>query len=82
MTKRNHEHYEIAKRFGAGRAFTRLEFKRRYHQEYPKRISPPNPSDYCINLHQKTAKDLPKFLRWLGRGQYELIDASSYSDRE
>ena len=29
MPKRHQEHYEIAKRFGVGRAFTRLEFNQR-----------------------------------------------------
>jgi hypothetical protein len=74
MSKRHREHYEIAKRFGAGRPFSRLEFNRLYRQEYPKRISPPNPSGYCVNLPQKSTKDFPKFLRWLGRGRFEFIN--------
>lgn len=53
MAKRDEEHYEIARRFGVDRPFTRLEFNRLYRQEYPKRISVPIPSDYCVNLHQK-----------------------------
>jgi len=73
MPKRHQEHYEIAKRFGVGRAFTRLEFNHHYRQEYRIRISPPNPADYCINLHPKAAEGYPKFLRWLGRGRYEFI---------
>jgi hypothetical protein len=75
MNRRHQEHYEIAKRFGLGRVFTRLEFNQLYRQEYPERISAPIPSDYCINLHQKAAQGFgyPKFLRWLGRGRYEFI---------
>ena|SRR5689334_19437730 len=73
---RHQAHYEVGKRFGLGRMFTRSEFNQAFHQEYPKRTSPPNPSDYCVNLHQKMTKDFPKFLRWLGRSQYEFIGAS------
>ena len=73
MSKREKEHYEIAKRFGVGRPFTRLEFYSLYCQEYPKRISTPIPSDFCINLYPKGAESFPKFLRWLGRGRYEFI---------
>jgi hypothetical protein len=53
MSKREKEHYEIAKRFGVGRPFTRLEFYSLYCQEYPKRISTPIPSDFCINLYPR-----------------------------
>jgi len=67
------EHYEIAKRFGVGRTFTRLEFNHLYRQECRIRISTPNPADYCINLHSKAAEGYPKFLRWLDRGRYEFI---------
>ena len=73
MSKREKEHYEIAKRFGVGRPFTRFEFYRLYWQEYPKRTSTPIPSDFCINLSPKGAESFPKFLRWLGRGLYEFI---------
>ena len=77
MSKREKEHYEIAKRFGVGRPFTRLEFYSLYCQEYPKRISTPIPSDFCINLYPKGAESFPKFLRWLGRGRYEFIATRS-----
>jgi hypothetical protein len=30
------------------------------------------PSDYCVNLSAKGTEGYPKFLRWLGRGRYEL----------
>ena len=70
---RNQEHFEIAKRFGVGRPFTRIEFKTLYRQEYPKRISEPAPTAYCINVNYRSAKGVPKFLRWLGRGRYEFI---------
>ena len=73
VARRHQEHYEIAKKFGVGRVFTRMDFNFLYHQEYPSRISPPNPSDYCVNLHARAARDYPKFLRWLGRSQYEFI---------
>jgi hypothetical protein len=72
MAKRDQEHYEIARRFGIDQPFTLSEFKRLYRQEYPKRISPPIPSDYCVNLNSKVAVRCPKFLRWLGRGRYEF----------
>jgi hypothetical protein len=74
MTRREREHYEIAKKFGIGRPFTSFEFKCLYRQEYPKRASPPIPTDFCINLYANSAKRFPKFLRWLGRGRYEFID--------
>ena len=73
MRKRDQEHYEIARKFGAGRPFTRSEFNRHYYEEYPNRVSGPIPSDYCINLSPKVAERCPKFLRWLGRGRYEFI---------
>jgi hypothetical protein len=73
MSKREKEHYEIAKMFGVGRPFTRFEFYSLYWQEYPKRRSTPIPSDFCINLSPKGAESFPKFLRWLGRGLYEFI---------
>jgi hypothetical protein len=72
MAKRDKEHYEIATRFG-DRPFTRLEFNLLYRQGYPKRISAPIPSDYCVNLNPKTGERLPKFLRWLGPGRYQFI---------
>jgi hypothetical protein len=53
MSKREKEHYEIAKTFGVARRFTRSDFYSLYSQEYPRRISPPIPSDFCINLHPK-----------------------------
>ena len=74
MTRREQEHYEIAKRFGLHRPFTRFEFNHLYRQEYPDRISTPIPSDFCINLHPMGAERFPKFLSWLGRGRYEFID--------
>ena len=74
MTRREREHYEIAKRFGPHRPFTRLEFNSLYRQEYAERASPPIPTDFCINLYAKSAERFPKFLRWLGRGRYEFID--------
>jgi len=74
MTRREREHYEIAKRFGLHRPFTRLEFNSLYRQEYAERASPPIPTDFCINLYAKSAERFPKFLRWLGRGRYEFID--------
>ena len=73
MSKREKEHYEIAKMFGVGRPFTRFEFYSLYWQEYPKRRSTPIPSDFCINLSPKGAESFPKFLRWLRRGLYEFI---------
>jgi hypothetical protein len=73
VTKRHQEHFEIAKKLGTGRVFTRMEFNLLYHQEYPSRASPPNPSDYCVNLYPSMAKDFPKFLRWVGRGRYEFV---------
>jgi hypothetical protein len=73
MRKRDQEHYEVARKFGAGRPFTRSEFNRLYHQEFPNRVSGPIPSDYCVNLSPKVAEACPKFLRWLGRGRYEFI---------
>jgi hypothetical protein len=48
MSKREKEHYEIAKMFSVGRPFTRFEFYSLYWQEYPKRRSTPIPSDFCI----------------------------------
>jgi hypothetical protein len=75
MRKRDQEHYEIARKFGAGRPFTRSEFNRLYYEEYPNRVSGPIPSDYCINLSPKLAEVCPKFLRWLGRGRYEFVGA-------
>jgi hypothetical protein len=76
MAKRDQEHYEIARRFGVDRAFTRSEFNRLYREEYTQRISAPTPSDYCVNLNPKVAVRCPKFLRWLGRGRYEFIGGS------
>ena len=73
MTNRNQEHYEIANKFGVSRPFTMFAFKSLYRQEYPGRISAPIPSDYCVNLGPKGSQRFPKFLRWLGRGRYELI---------
>jgi hypothetical protein len=73
MRKRDQEHYEVARKFGVGRPFTRSEFNRLYHQEYPNRVSAPLPTDYCVNLNPKVAEACPKFLRWLGRGRYEFI---------
>jgi hypothetical protein len=70
---RHQAHHEIAKKFGLARTFTRSEFNQLFHQEYPERISPPNPSDYCVNLNQKMTRNFPKFLRWIGRSQYEFI---------
>ena len=74
MRKRDQEHYDVAKRFGLGRPFTRSEFNRLYYDEYPNRVSAPIPSDYCVNLSPKVAEACPKFLRWLKRGRYEFID--------
>jgi hypothetical protein len=76
VPKRHQEHYEIAKILGVGHVFTRMEFNQLYHQKYPSRKSPPNPSDYCVNRHPRTAKDFPKFLRWLRRSRYEFIGRS------
>jgi hypothetical protein len=59
MSKREKEHYEIAKMFGVGRPFTRFEFYSLYWQEYPKRRSTPIPSDFCINLSPKGAESFP-----------------------
>jgi hypothetical protein len=73
MRKRDQEHYEVARKFGAGRPFARSEFNRLYHEEYPNRVSGPIPSDYCVNLSPRVAEACPKFLRWLGRGRYEFI---------
>jgi hypothetical protein len=56
MRKRDQEHYAIARKFGAGRPFTRSEFNRLYYEEYPNRVSGPIPSDYCINLSPKVAR--------------------------
>ena len=75
--KRDKEHYEIARRFGVDRPFTLSEFKLLYRKEYPKRISEPIPSGYCVNLNQKVAERCPKFLRWLGRGRYQFIGRST-----
>jgi hypothetical protein len=61
MSKREKEHYEIAKMFGVGRPFTRFEFYSLYWQEYPKRRSTPIPSDFCINLSPNGAESFPKF---------------------
>lgn len=74
MRKRDQEHYEVARKFGVGRPFTRSEFNRLYYEEYPNRVSGPIPSDYCVNLSPRVAEACPKFLRWLGRGRYEFID--------
>jgi hypothetical protein len=73
MRKRDQEHYQVAKKFGLGRPFTRSEFNRVYYEEYPNRVSGPIPSDYCVNLSPKVAEACPKFLRWIGRGRYEFI---------
>jgi hypothetical protein len=76
MTKREQEHYEIARRFGVGRVFSRPEFIDRYHQEFPDRpLGSMIPSDYCVNLHAKGAEGYPRFMRQIERGRYELIDA-------
>ena len=82
---RHQAHYSVAKQFGLGHTFTRPEFNELFHQEYPDRTSPPDPNDYCVNLNQKTTKNFPKFLRWLGRSQYEFIGVSgvyTHSDRK
>ena len=73
MRRRDQEHYEVARKFGAGRPFTRSEFNRLYHEEYPNRVSGPIPSDYCVNLSPRVAEACPEFLRWLRRGCYEFI---------
>jgi len=73
MRTRDQEHYEVARKFGMGRPFTRSEFNRLYLQEYPRRRSQPIPTDYCVNLSPKVAEACPKFLRWLGRARYEFI---------
>jgi endonuclease-3 len=74
MTKREQEHHEIARTFGVGRTFTRSEFMNLYRREYPDREPGAMlPSDYCVNLSAKGTEDYPKFLRWLGRGRYELL---------
>jgi hypothetical protein len=52
MNRRHQEHYEIAKRFGLGRVFTRLEFNQLYRQEYPERISAPISSDYVATSNR------------------------------
>jgi hypothetical protein len=72
MTRREKEHYEIARRFD--RPFTLFEFKSLYRKEYPDRASEPIPTDFCVNLDHKRAAHFPKFLRWLGRGRYEFIN--------
>lgn len=75
MTKREQEHYEVARRFGVGRPFSRPEFIKLYRREYPERKPGAMiPSDYCINLSAIGTEGYPKFLRWLGRGQYELVE--------
>ena len=77
MNDREKEHYKIAGEF-KGREFTRSEFKNHYRQEYPNR-KPGSmlPADYCINpvggRHAKGTENYPKFLRWLGRGRYQMI---------
>lgn len=81
MRKRDQEHYEVARKFGVGRPFTRSEFNRVYRQEYPERLSAPLPSDYCVNLNPKLAQRCPKFLHWLGRGRYEFIGELRYGQR-
>jgi hypothetical protein len=77
MAKRDQEHYDIASRFG-DHPFTRSEFNHLYRQEYPKRISTPLPSNYCVNLTSKAGERCPKFLRSLGRGRYRFIGGSGY----
>jgi hypothetical protein len=77
VTKREQEHYEIAHRFGVGRAFARSEFMNLYRRAYPDRkLGAMLPSDYCVNLSAKGTEHYPKFLRWLGRGRYQLLDGS------
>src|SRR5713101_5874879 len=79
MTKREQEHYEIARTFDVCRAFTRSEFMNLYRQEYPDRKPGAMlPSDYCVNLSAKGTEDYPKFLRWLGPGRYELLDGANF----
>ncbi len=76
IMERHKEHYEIASRFG-GREFTLDEFMRLYEQVYPNRPRGSMlPSDYCVNpsggRHAIGTEDYPKFLRWLGRGKYQM----------
>jgi hypothetical protein len=73
MNERQQEHYEISLVFGS--EFSRAKFRNIYRQKYTRRESGSMiPSDYCIDLHPKGTEKYPKFLRWLGRGRYELVD--------
>jgi hypothetical protein len=71
MTPSQREHFEIARRFG--RVFSTSEYRYLYRQEYPNRkVDSIMPAEFYVNRHPASAKNNPKFLRWISPGECEL----------